>query len=61
MLKVEMTDDCKSDIISTREELIKAVTALLSTHRSLLLQQMRSQYKELRSFIKSAQGGVFVT
>lgn len=56
VLKVEMTDECKSNIISAREELIKAETALLSTHRSLLLQQMRSQFEELRSFIKSAQG-----
>lgn len=56
VLKVEMTDECKSDIISTREELIKAETTLLSTHRNILLQQMRSQYEEIRSFIKSAQG-----
>lgn len=56
VLKVEMTDECRSDIVSAREELIKAETALLSSHRSMLLQQMRSQYEELRSFIKSAQG-----
>ena len=56
VLKVEMTDECKTDIISAREELIKAETALLSTHRSLLLRQKRNQYEELRSFIKSAQG-----
>ena len=56
LLKVEMTDECKTDIISAREELIKAETALLSTHRSLLLRQKRNQYEELRSFIKSAQG-----
>ena len=56
VLKVEMTDECKSDIISAREELIKAETTLLSSHRSMLLLQLRSQYEELRSFIKSAQG-----
>ena len=56
VLEVEMTDECKSDIISAREELINAETALLSSHRSILLQQIRSQYEELRSFIKSAQG-----
>ena len=56
VLKVEMTDECKNDIISAREELIKAETALLSCHRSMLLQQMRSQYEELCSFIKSAKG-----
>ena len=56
VLKVEKTDECKSDIISAREDLIKAETALLSSHRTMLLQQMRSQYEELRSFIKSAQG-----
>lgn len=56
VLKVEMTDECKSDITSAREELINAETALLSSHRSMLLQQIRSQYEELRSFIKSAQG-----
>lgn len=56
VLKVEMTDECKNAIISTREELIKAETALLSNHRSMLLQQIRSQYEELYSFIKSAQG-----
>lgn len=61
VLKVEMTDECKSGIISTREGLIKAETALLSSHRSMLLQQMRSQYEELCSFIKSAQGSIFVT
>lgn len=56
VLKVEMTDECKNVIISTREELIKAETALLSSHRSMLLQQIRNQYDELHSFIKSAQG-----
>ena len=56
VLKVEMTDECKNVIVSAREELIKAETALLSTHRSLLLQQMRSQYEELRSLIKSGIG-----
>lgn len=56
VLRVEMTDECKNAIISAREELIKAETALLSSHRSMLLRQIRSQYDELRSFIKSAQG-----
>ena len=55
VLKVEMTDECKGNIISARDKLIKAETALLSSHRSMLLQQIRSQYEELRSFIKSAQ------
>ena len=41
VLKVEMTDECKSDIISAREELIKAETTLLSSHRSMLLLQLR--------------------
>lgn len=56
VLKVEMTDECKNAIISAREELIKAETALLSSHRSMLLQQIRNQYEELRSFIKSGKG-----
>ncbi len=56
VLKVEMTDECKNAIISAREELIKAETTLLSSHRSMLLQQIRNQYEELRSFIKSGKG-----
>lgn len=56
VLKVEMTDECKNAIISAREELIKAETALLSSHRSMLLQQIRNRYEELRSFIKSGKG-----
>ena len=56
VLKVEMTDECINAIKSAREELIKAETALLSCHRTMLLQQIQSQHEELRSFIKSAQG-----
>lgn len=51
-----MTDESKNAIISARDELIKSETTLLSTHRSLLLQQKQSQYEEIRSFIKSGQG-----
>lgn len=56
VLKVEMTDECKNAIISAREELIKAETALLSSHRSMMLQQIRSQNEEMQSFIKSGKG-----
>ncbi|MDY4160988.1 MAG: hypothetical protein SOX94_05725 [Prevotella sp.] len=56
VLKVEMTDECKSEIITARERLIEAETVLLANHRSAMLQQIRSQDEELRSFIKSAQG-----
>ena len=56
VLKVEMTDECKHEIKSAREELIKAETILLSNHRKMMFQQMRSQNEEIRSFIKSAQG-----
>ena len=56
VLKVEMTDECKNEIKSAREKLIEAETVLLANHRSAMLQQIRSQNEELRSFIKSAQG-----
>ena len=56
VLKVEMTDKCKNEIKSAREKLIEAETVLLANHRSAMLQQIRSQNEELRSFIKSAQG-----
>lgn len=56
VLKVEMTDECKNEIKSAREELIKEETILLANHRKMMLQQMRGQNEELRSFIKSAQG-----
>lgn len=56
VLKVEMTDDCKKEIISAREKLIETEIALLTNHRSAMLQHIRSQDEELRSFIKSAQG-----
>lgn len=56
VLKVEMTDECKKEIISAREKLIEAETTLLTRHRSMMLQQIRSQNEEMQSFIKSSQG-----
>ena len=56
VLKVEMTDECKNEIITAREGLVKAETILLSNHRKMMLQQRLRQNEELRSFIKSAQG-----
>ena len=56
VLKVEMTDECKNEIITAREGLVKAETILLSNHRKMMLQQLHHQNEELRSFIKSAQG-----
>ena len=56
VLKVEMTDECKNEIKSAREKFIEAETVLLANHRSTMLQQIRSQDEELRSFIKSAHG-----
>lgn len=56
VLKVEMTDECKNEIKSAREKLIEAEIALLANHRSAMLQHIRSQDEELRSFIKSTQG-----
>lgn len=56
VLKVEMTDECKNEIITAREGLIKAETILLSNHRKMMLQQLQCQNEELHSFIKSAQG-----
>ena len=56
VLKVEMTDECKKEIISARENLIEAETTLLTRHRSMMLQQIRSQNEEMQSFIKSSQG-----
>ena len=55
VLKVEMTDECKNEIKSAREKLIEAEITLLANHRSAMLQHIRSQDEELRSFIKSAQ------
>lgn len=56
VLKVEMTDECKKDIISAREQLIQAETELLASHRRLQLQEFRNQNEEIQSFIKSCQG-----
>lgn len=56
VLKVEMTDECKKDIISAREKLIQAETELLTSHRRLQLQEFRNQNEEIQSFIKSCQG-----
>lgn len=43
VLKVEMTDECKKEIISAREKLIQAETDLLANHRRLQLQKIRNQ------------------
>ena len=51
VLKVEMTDECKKEIISAREKLIEAESVLLANHRSAMLQQIRNQNEELQSFI----------
>lgn len=56
VLKVEMTDECKREILKAREKLVKAEEALLSTHRDLMLQQLQSQNEELQSFIRSGKG-----
>lgn len=56
VLKVEMTDECKKEIISARENLIEAEKAILTWHRTTMLQQIRNQNEEMQSFIKSAQG-----
>ena len=56
VLKVEMTDECKKDIISAREELIKAETTLLASHRKQLIQEIHNQNEEMQSFIKSGKG-----
>ena len=56
VLKVEMTDECKKDIISAREKLIQAETDLLASHRRLQLQEFRNQNEKIMSFIKSCQG-----
>lgn len=56
VLKVEMTDECKKEIISAREKLIETEKAILTWHRTTMLQQIRSQNEEMQSFIKSAQG-----
>ena len=56
VLKVEMTDECKKEIISAREKLIEAEKAILTWHRTTMLQQIRNQNEEMQSFIKSAQG-----
>lgn len=56
VLKVEMTDECKNEIITAREGLVKAETILLSNHRKMMLQQLQCLNEELHSFIKAAQG-----
>ena len=56
VLKVEMTDECQNAIKSAREALIKAETTLLASHRRLMIQELRNQNEEMRSFIKSGKG-----
>uniref|UniRef100_A0AB33JMP8 Uncharacterized protein n=1 Tax=Prevotella sp. GTC17262 TaxID=3236797 RepID=A0AB33JMP8_9BACT len=56
VLKVEMTDECHNAIKSARDELIKAETTLLASHRRLMIQELRNQNEEMRSFIKSGKG-----
>ena len=56
VLKVEMTDECQNAIKSAREELIKAETTLLANHKKQLMQEIRNQNEEMRSFIKSGKG-----
>lgn len=56
VLKVEMTDECKKEIISAREMLIEAESVLLANHRNAMLQQIRIQNEEMQSFIKSGKG-----
>lgn len=56
VLKVEMTDECQNAIKSVREELIKAETTLLANHKKQLMQEIRNQNEEMRSFIKSGKG-----
>ena len=56
VLKVEMTDECQNAIKSAREELIKAETTLLASHRRMMIQELRNQNEEMRSFIKSGKG-----
>ena len=56
VLKVEMTDECQNAIKSAREELINAETTLLARHRKQLIQEIRNQNEEMRSFIKSGKG-----
>lgn len=56
VLKVEMTDECLTAIQSAREKLIKAETTLLANHKKQLMQEIRNQNEEMRSFIKSGKG-----
>ena len=56
VLKVEMTDECLNTIKSAREKLIKAEATLLANHRRMMLQEIRNQNEEMRSFIKSGKG-----
>ena len=56
VLKVEMTDECLTTIQSAREKLIKAEITLLASHRRLMIQELRNQNEEMRSFIKSGKG-----
>ena len=56
VLRVEMTDECKEEITSAREKLIRAETDLLASHRRSQLQEFRNQNEELLSLIKSGKG-----
>ena len=55
VLKVEMTDECKKEIISGRQKLIDAETRLLASHRSEVFQQLRTHNEEFASFVKSGK------
>ena len=56
VLKVEITDECQNAIKSAREELIKTETTLLVNHSMMMLQEIRNQNEEMKSFIKSSKG-----
>lgn len=56
VLKVEMSHECMNAIKLEIEELIKEGSNLLSNHRSMMIQQIRTLNEEMKSFIKSGKG-----
>lgn len=56
VLKVEMSRECMNAIKLEIEELIKEESNLLSNHRSMMIQQIRSQKEEIQSLIKPGKG-----
>ena len=56
VLKVEMTDECKQEIVSTRQSLIDAEKNLLATHRTKVIRILDEHISEFKDYVRYNDG-----